>query len=255
VDVIYEILTGRRGKLGISSARIDTASFTIAHATLVAEGHGYSRCFSSVTPARDMLAEICEQIYAVLYFDETTKKIKIKLIRADYDPDALPVINPDNGWKLDSFVIVGRTNPVNKVRVVFSDRSRNYQDNSAAAQDLASAAGQDGMVREVVIQHPGVCTALLAAKIAQRELAARSRPLIKCTATCTRKFLPTNPGDVLRLTWPELNLSGIVMRVAGVNRGSLETNDVLIDMIQDISYVRRSIVIEPLVGFPVAISG
>jgi hypothetical protein len=255
VDVIFEILNGRRGKLGISISRIDTESFEEAHATLLAEGHGYSRCIDTVQPAREMLAEICKQIYGVLYFDERVRKIKIKLIRADYDPDTLPVITPANGWKLDNFVISGRTQAVNKVRVVFLDRQLDYQENSATAQNLASAAAQDGIVREVVLQYPGVCTAELAATIAARELAARSRPLIKCTATCTRAFLRTNPGDLVRLTWPELNLSGIVMRNVGTNRGGIETNDVVLDLIQDISYVRRSTIVEPLVGFPVAVSG
>ncbi|RPH65007.1 MAG: hypothetical protein EHM89_00260 [Acidobacteria bacterium] len=239
MNVLYDLLRAKFGKLGYDSSLIDIASFQAAAATLSSESHGYSRCIDSAEEADEHVMEILKQIDATLYEDASDGLIKIKLIRNDYDPNTIPHIHKDNGCELRGFAMGGWTSIVNKVRLVYTNRERDYQDDSETAQSPANAVGQDGQVNEEVISMPGVCTPALAAEMAARELAARSRPLMKCTAIVDRSFISVNPGDAVKVTWNKPDIAGIVFRVARVNRGTLENGAVELDLIQDYFYVFR----------------
>lgn len=256
IDVLYDLLTGTRGKLGLDPSRIDTASFTAAAAKLDAEGLGMSRCWDSAQPAGNLVDEIMQLIDGVIYTDPTTSKVKVKLVRNDYTVSALPVINPSNCIELQNCSIGGWTGVPNKIRVTFPDRGDDYRDGSATAQNMANAAGQDGQVREVQLQYPGCCHGALAQQLAARELAARSRPLLKCRALCDRSFYQTCPGDVVVLNWPEYGISGYVMRVAAVSRGTIEDEKIALDLMQDTFWVWSGIVHGRAgVGFPASGGG
>lgn len=255
IDVLYDLLTAKHGRLGLPAARIGLASFGVAAATLADEGHGYSRAFDERQKAEDAILDVLKQIDAVLYEDPSDGKIKIKLVRGDYDPSAVPLITPDNAVEIRDYAAGGLTGVTNKVRVVFRDRQRHYRDNSATAQNMANAVGQDNEVNEVVLNFPGVCTSDLAETIAARELAFRSRSLAKCRAVVDRSFFSTVPGDVVALTWPEYGISGKLFRVASVDRGTLQSGAVTLDLLQDPFYDRRGSVVSSagVVGaFPTA---
>lgn len=239
-DVIFDLLTSPIGKLGIDSSRIDVAgTFTAVANTLAAEGMGYSRAFDANATAADMINEILVQIDGTIYEDPVDGLIKLKLVRADYDPLAAPAITTDNCIELQSFALGGWTDIPNKVRIVYPDRQDDYRDGSATGHSLANAAAQDGETREVVLRMPGVTTQNLAAQIADRELDARSKPLMKVRAIVDRTFYTTVPGDVVRVYWPEYGIAGVVFRVAAVNRGTLEDGRITLDLIQDFFYVYR----------------
>ena len=240
VDVLYDALTGTRGKLGLATSLVDTASFAAAAATLDAEGNGYSRAWQEdQRPISEMISEILQQVDGVLYEDPSTGTVKIKLVRDDYDITAVPLINPDNCEGLKNFAAGGWTDIVNKVVLTFTNRDDGYKDGTATAQNQANAVGQDGTVRVVKLAMPGICSQALADEVAQRELAARCRPMMKCKAIVSRDFFATCPGDVVRLSWPEYGLSNVPMRVANVNRGTLEDGRIELDLLQDYYHAWR----------------
>jgi len=229
--VLIDLLTGTNGKLGLPASMLDSASFLSAKIRLQEEGNGYSRAIEAGVNADEIIREILEQIDGVLYEDNRDGKIHIKLVRPDYSVSALPHITADNCVRLEGFSAALRIGLPNKVRVVYTDRAREYQEASATAHNQALATN-DG-VREVVLQFPGVCTAALAGAIASRELSARSRPLAKCTAVVNREFYAVAPGDPVKLTWPEYGIDGRVFRVAAVNRGELAKRSIRLDLIED----------------------
>jgi hypothetical protein len=239
--VIYDLLTGTKGKLALPTSRIDTASFQAAADTLHGTGelNGFSRAWDGTQTAGEMIGELLRQIDGVLYEDPVSGLIKLKLIRADYTVSSLPWITPDNCNELQNFAMGGWTGVPNKVRVAFTNRADSYRDGSAVAHNQANAVDQDGEVREVQLQFPGVCNQELANNIAARELAARSRPLMKCRAIVNRSFYTVCPGDAVRVSWPEWGLSNVVFRVGAVDRGSLENGQIALDLIQDYFYVWR----------------
>ncbi len=255
--VIYDLISGfhsgygQLGKLGVSSAVLDSTSFLAVISTLLTEGNGYSGMITGRS-VDDVLMEILRQIDGVLYQDQTDGLIKLKLIRADYDPRTIPQISVDNCEGLLGFAAAGWTAVVNKVRVVFTDRANNYQNGSASAHNQANAVGQDGEVNEIILNFPGVCTQALADFIAGRELAARSRPLAKFTAIVDRTFYRVNPGDAISVSWPDANISGMIFRIGRVGQGTADSNMIQLDLIEDYFFVHRGIVDveEQLAPFP-----
>lgn len=243
-DVIYDLLKGVFAKLGLSAALVDYETFRAAAEALRIEGHGYSRAIEGARSAGEIIQEILVQIDAVMYEDPFDGKIKLKLIRGDYDPQDCLEITVDNCKELQNPAAGGWTGRANKIRILFTDRQNSYADGSATAQNQANAVGQDGLVEEYVVQMPGVCTQALADDIAGRELAARSRPMFKTSAIVDRSFLRIVPGDVVALTWPDWHINGMLMRVAGVTRGSLENGAIKLDLIQDTFYSRRGHLID-----------
>lgn len=248
VNVIYEILTAP-DLLGLPESWIDMSNFQAVQYTLHTETHGYSRWFSQRTTASEMLNDVLRQIDGLIYFDQRTAKIKIRLIRADYDPATLPVIDKTNCDKLKNFSMGGRTNLINKVRVTYPNRDKDYNEDSATAQNAANAVGQDGQVAEEPLQYLGCCRPNLAKAIAERELDVRSRPIVKCSAIVSRAFLRTVPGDVVKVVWKNPDIAGAVFRVVGVERGTLEDGAIRLDLVLDASYVwRNETPIDPGIG-------
>lgn len=239
VDVLYDIITSPFGKLGLPTSRIDAISFAAAATTLANEGHGISRAWEGGQTAAQMIAEVLLQIDGVLFEDPTTGTIKLKLIRNDYTVSALPLIDPSNCTRLENFAAGGWTGIPNKVRLTFTNRADGYRDGSAQAQSLANFVGQDGEAREVNISMLGITTAKLASATVDRELARRSRPLIKCTAVVDRTLVGVNPGDAVRLKWPEYGLTETVMRVASAGRGTRESPEISLTLLQDYFYIWR----------------
>lgn len=240
VDVLYDLLTGTHGKLALPTSRIHLASFQAAATTLYNEGNGFSYAFTQGMSANDIIEMILTQVDGIIYEDPVDGLIRLKLVRNDYDPLTVPVINPTNCVDIKNFAAGGWTDVPNKVRITYSNRLDNYNDDSAVAHNQANAIGQDGQVREVQISMPGVTSWGNATAIATRELMARSRPLLKCRVIVDRTFRNIVPGDVVKLNWPKWKLSNAIMRVASVNRGTVGSNSVAIDLIQDYYYVWKS---------------
>jgi hypothetical protein len=235
VTVIYDILTRW---LGFTDADIDGYGFYLASIKLFEEKHGYSRAVEQDIRADELLGEILEQIDAVMYEDQGTGLIKIKLLRNDFDPSTIPVISRDRGHSFEP-KSAGWQDIPNKVRVVFPDRAKDYQDNSITAHNLANFYAT-GKAKEVIRQYPGCCNAELAGMLAARDLAAVSRPLMAGQALVDRSFLRVNPGDVVKVNWNDPDIGGLIFRVVNVDRGERENGMIKLDLIQDYYYTWRS---------------
>lgn len=239
--VIYDLLTSPWGKLALSADKIDVPSFQAAALTLFNEGHGYSRAIEQTTDATEIINDVLRQIDAVMYQEPTTGKLVLKLIRNDYVVSALPDINPDNmespgsGW----YVIQGWSETLNQVRLSFTDRvttgvRTTYADGIAVAQNMANVVGQGSKLRALELRYEGCCDRALAQKLASRELAVVSRPVAKATVVVNRSFHASRMGDAVTLTWPQLGIDHMVMRIASINFGQLHDGKIRLDLIRDI---------------------
>lgn len=237
-DVIYQIFRDHFGKLGIDVSRIDLDSFLAAAITLYAENHGYSRSFEDRTPALDMVQEILRQIDGTMDVNPATGQLRLKLIRADFNPTTIPHITVDNCEGLTNFAAGGWTGTMTKIRAKFESRANGYQEDSVTAQNPATGLG--GEVEEIVLDFPGIKTKELAAQVAARELAARSRPLAKFTAVVDMSFSSVMTGDPIAATWPELQMAGRIFRVAKKSFGPPQSNSIQFDLIEDFFFVHRS---------------
>lgn len=235
MDVLWDLLTGTHSKCRVPTSALNAASFQAAALTLFNEGNGFSRVWDTATTASDMIQEIDRQVDGRLFEDPDTGLIGYWLNRPDYDPTTLPNINPSNCIRIEGFTLGGQTDVPNVVQVTFRNRQTGYQQDMRIAAAQANSTNQ-GTYIAANVDMPGVCDPTNAQQIANRELTAQCRPLAKCSVYVSRDFLRTKIGDALSLTWPEVGISSMVMRVVNVDRGTLADGTIKLDLIQDYFY-------------------
>lgn len=238
INVLWDLLCAKFGKAGTDI--IDVSNFQAAQYTLMTETHGYSIAIEKGVELDNHIQDVLRQIDGVLYEDPATGLIKIKLIRNDYDPNTVPHITKASGVELQNFAIGSWLDVPNKVKVVFTNRADDYRDGSAEAHSLANVSIQDGQIIERIVRFPGCCNQALANALVSREMAAVSRPMIKCRIVADRSILRQNQGDAIKLTWEAPDIPGLIFRVANVDRGLLRDNKIALDLIQDYFYVWRN---------------
>jgi hypothetical protein len=234
--VILDLLTSPWGKLALPIAKIDLPSFQAASLTLFNEGHGYSRSIEQTDDAWTIITDVLRQIDAVLYPEPTTGRFVLKLIRNDYDITKALDVNPSNmqppksGW----YVVSSYSETLNQVRVTWTDRTANYANNIAIGQDPANVVGQGQKLRALDLHFVGCTNRTLATQLASRELTVVSQPLAKATVVVNRTFYAKRLGDVVTLTWPELGISKMVMRIARIDFGQLHGGSITMDLLRDV---------------------
>lgn len=233
IGVIHDILTSSWGKLGFSTSKIDETSFEAASDLLIAEGHGYSRIVYEAVDAKELIDEILAQIGGVLYDDPGTGKLAIKLIRQDYVAGDQPLIDESVVLEPPALEIGTFAETYNEVRVVFTDRQRDYTSQTAIAQDQANIAAQ-AKVRSIEFNYPGITSATVAAQVAARELKAASIPLKKLRLSLDRSAYSLRPGGLFRFTWTDYGISAMVFRISKVDLGYLEDGRILVEATQDV---------------------
>lgn len=241
MNALYDLLL----KIGVPAANIDMTSFDAAATTLYNEGNGYSRCIEDRKAAGEYIIEIMRQVDGAFFYDETSGTFKVKLVRDDYVPADLPQITKDNCKGLINFASGSWYNLPNKIKLIYENGADGFRDGSATVRNQANSVGQDGIQIEHMIEMRGVTNADNAARLAGRELAALSMPLMKGRAIMDRSAVRWNPGDAVRVTMSNPDVAGIVFRVAAVDRGTLENGQIALDLIQDVNYNFRGRVPEP----------
>lgn len=237
VAVIHDVLTSPWGKLSLPEDKIDRLSFQRVSDVLSREEHGYSMVVDRGRDASEILNDILKQIDGVMYPEPTTGKLVLRLVRADYDVASLRDINPSNARPADTswYSIQSWSELPTQVRVKWTNRdlTSDYSEAVAVAQNGAAAVAQGRTLRSVTIQYPGCCSEALARRLASRELAALSIPMVKVSVVVNRSFHNARPGDVYTWTWPELGIDHMVMRVARVDLGQLRAGKITLDMLRD----------------------
>lgn len=233
MEVIYDILTEGWAFCDVDSGDIDTTNFQLLASTLASEGNGMSIAVQSRSVARDVVEEVLRQIDGVLYQDPETGKITGKLIRDDYVIGDLPVFDESNVRDIRSFSRSSWGETKNVVRVVYTNRDRNYEDGAALFQDMANINMQGG-IKSATFNFPGCMTDALALQLAAREGSQIGVPLFQSQLEINREAATLRPGSPFVLNWTEYNgLSQLVMRVQKYDLGELVNGRVVIDVTQD----------------------
>lgn len=230
--IIYQCITDPVWGMGYPEASIDTDTFTAVADVLYAEGLGLCLLWNKQDELGAFIRTVLDHIGGILYTDPKTGKFSLKLLRGDYDPDTLDVYDESNVLALESFQRVGYGDTVNEITVVFRDVQTN-KDTPVTVQNLANVQAQGAVVSQTR-QYPGLPTASLALRIAQRDLIAASTPLAKARIRVNRSGWALFPGDVCKLAWPKLGLAGVVFRVLGVDYGGLAEGYITVDLAEDV---------------------
>lgn len=230
--IVYECLTNRAWGMGYPADSIDAASFTAAATTLRAEGFGLCLVWNRQETLEAFIGIVLDHAGGILYVRPDTGRFALKLIRDDYDRDTLPQFGPSTLISLDDYQRKAWGETVNEITVVYRDAITN-RDAAVTVQDLANVQTQGGPVSQTR-QYPGLPTASLAQRVALRDLNSVSMPLAKVRLAANRSAWDLTPGDVFRLTWPDLSISDVVYRVLEVNRGTLQNGAISIEAVEDV---------------------
>jgi hypothetical protein len=227
--MLHEILTNTTWGLGLPASAIDLASFTAAGETLYYERFGLSMLLEQASEASGVVADILRHIDGDLYSDPVTGQLVLKLVRADYDPDTLLVLDESC---VRSIEFTRQLETVNQVRVEYTNRASNYTPQSEMAFDSGSfnRTGQNDMIQA---SYRGISCARNAAVVAGRILLSEIRPFATLKLTVDRSAWRLRPTGVFKLNWPDYGIAGMICRVTRPAGGTLTDGTVTIDCLED----------------------
>lgn len=231
--IIYECLTDRDWGMGYAAGDINEASFKAAANTLHAEGFGLSILWQKSTDLQSFIEDIIKHINGALYVERSTGQFALKLIRQDYEIDALPVLDEDNIISISNYLRPTLSELTNTVSVKYWNMQTGTDD-TISVQDIALIQ-QQGAVIGQNLTYAGIADADLAARVAQRDLQTLSNPLIACSITTTRRIAEQfNVGDCFRLRWQDYGIDNLVMRITDVRLGTITDNKITLECAQDV---------------------
>lgn len=212
---------------------VDVAKWRAAAEVCYNEANGFSYLWDRQTTVEDMAEIILKQIDGVVYTDFATGLLTIKLARADYDVDDLPVYGNDAFIEISNLTRGSWDDTINEVRVQFTDKAQNYKSRSIFDQDLANVTIQQGEGVNTNINYPGCTNEPLARSLGRRDLQVLTQPLLRFTGTIDRTAHDLNPGDPFVFEWPEQGIDAVVMRVTTVRLGTLENGVIELECVED----------------------
>lgn len=230
--MVYECLTNADWGMGYPSTSLDDAAFRAAADTLYDEGFGLHMLWLQQSKIEEFIKQIMDHIGGVLTTSPSSGLFVLKLIRADYDASALVVLNPDSVIELESYQRAAWGETTNELVLVYT-QAETFKDTSITVQDLANIQAQGAVVSQTR-RYPGITSDDLAARVALRDLAAVSTPLAKVRLKVNRLAWSLYPGDVFKLEWPALGVSGLVLRIATIDGGTLTDGSITIEAVEDV---------------------
>lgn len=241
--IIRECLTDPDWGMGYPEADVDETTFRAAADQMYSEGMGMSLLWDKSVTLEEFIQEVLKHIDGSLFVDRNSGKFVLKLARGGYDVNSLLVLDESSIDKISDFKRNTIGELINSVTVVYWDASTG-KNNSVTVQDIALAAQQQSVV-STTKQFPGFTNGTIATRVAARSLKALSVPLASGTIYANRKAASLNIGDVFVLIWPRYGISQLVMRVANVELGALDSNVVKISAVEDVFALSSAIYAPP----------
>lgn len=253
--IIADVLTNTEWGLGFPSTQLDFNSFTAAANTLKNEGFGLSFTWSQQETADDFITHVLSTVDGYRYTDPATGKIGISLARDDYDVDTLQVFDESTIDSVQSFTRTDPSDIINQVTVTFIERvawgevtddpggdddgdptGNTILENVNRAITVHNGASIElvGTINPTSIDYPGIPNISLAARVAMRELATRSRGMATIKFIANRAASQLKGGDVFVLNWAPYNIVGMVLRVTEVDYGLLTDGRITVSAMEDI---------------------
>lgn len=231
-EVIYELLTDRQVGLGLATNLIDDDDFLLAAETLFNEGLGCSFKWEEPTEIGDIIQRLLDTIDGVIYSDLDTGKLRLKLVRTDYDLEDLVLIDETKTGVELELTSSDVSNTVGEVRVPFIDVENNFVEATALAQSLSHQLQQNNTT-SVTIDCLGIGDAEAANMVATRDWRTFVNPLARGTLRVNRELYDFHIGQPFLLSWSPFELTQTVFRVLEIDHGTLEDGKISIKIVED----------------------
>ncbi len=231
--MIYECITNRAWGRGLGAQWIDAPSFEAAADTLHDEGFGLCLRWARQDGLDQFIQALLDHVGGVLRTDRVTGLLSLQLIREDYDPGEVPVFTFDTGLLgVDDDETAAQGADTNEVIVVYR-RPQDGSEGRVRVNHLASIQASGGAKSTRTIQYPGIPTAELALRVAQRDLLIYSGALRRFRVRLDRRGRWIQTGDVFRISVPSRGIENMVLRAGRVDAGTPTNGVITIDAIED----------------------
>lgn len=241
VHMIRECLTDPDWGMGYTDGDIDDDIFEAAADQIFAEKLGISLLWDKQIKIEEFVDEVKKHIDAAVYVSRSTGKFVIKLIRNDYDPEDLLLLDESNISRVEDPSRSSFGELINSVTVNYWDATTG-KDASLTITDTAMVQTQ-GAVINTTLQYPGFTNARNATIAGQRDLKTLSTPGLTCTIYADSDAKDLNIGDAFKFSWAKWGLVEVVMRVANISYGTGRNNQVRIECTQDAYDTNTTVVI------------
>jgi len=239
--IIYECLTSE-DCMGAPSSLIDLSAFTDVAEDLFDEQFMISIGWFNQDTIEAFISEILDHIQATVFVNPETGLLTIKLLRADYNVDDLPLFDESNS-KLTGFARKSLGETVNEVQVEYTN-PENEETISTSAQDLGNIIAQGGIV-STSRNYQGVRTPELAGRIAARDVASAAAPLGTGTLEVNRDGWDLAPGGVIRVSNAKQKLDNVVMRIANIDNGQVGNAKIKLSITEDVFALLSGVSVTP----------
>jgi hypothetical protein len=231
--IIYECLTNPHWGMGYGTGLIDDANFRAAADVFHAEGLGLCIAWQQQDTIERFVQTVADHAGAVVAQDRRTGLFVLRPVRGGYHVPALPLFNPANVIEFESLQRPGIAELTNEVTVTYDDLANGGQEAAVTVHNLAAIQSQGGVV-STTRSFPGLPTAALAARVAERELRVLSTPLARVRLKTNRDAWALLPGDLIRLTWPPLGIADMPLRIVQIDWGSLRDGVIGLECAEDV---------------------
>ncbi|MFM8898686.1 MAG: phage tail protein [Burkholderiales bacterium] len=231
--ILVQCLTDPHWGMGYPQSTIGWSFWNAAWA-LSSEGFGLNLIWTRQQPIESFIGQVIDHIGGILYTDPEQGTFELKLLRDDYWIDSLPQLGPDEIVRLERFERAQWGELPNELTVVYTDWQTGG-DAAVTVENLAAIQLQGGVISQRR-DYPGVNYGPLAARLALRDLRALGSPLARMSLRVARDTLERAPlpGDVFLLNWPRLGVDQMVVRVTGIDTGTLGAAEWRIEAMEDV---------------------
>ena len=231
VHALREALTDPEWGAGIPESMIDDVSFRYAADVCFDEKLDYCYVHSRLGGVNQLITQISDYIDGIVFYDAPTDKVLVKLIRQDFDVNTIPSFDESTICRIVNYKRQHTNEITNSVTVKFRDAVTDSPETvTIHDQDAASRAGG---INSLTLNFDGCSTATAAVRIAERELAAVSNSVISFSATIDPD-VPLKLGDPIKISYADLGLSNLVMRVSRIDHTDGLTGGIAVSLIQDV---------------------
>ncbi len=225
VHALRELMTNTEIGFGIPTELLDNDSFRIAADVCAAESLCCAFTLDDTRDTEQMFQILKRHMDCEVYEHPIEGKIKIKLIRKDYDVDNITSINTEEIGDVSNFTQKYNQREIGGVTVTY----RNV-DNESKAVTIVNPILREQGHETVKVNFEACPTYATALHLAKRELASRSQPIRFFSVTLPS--IDLYPGDPVKVDFTPRGIRNVVMRVQ--KREVDETGFVTLQLVEDV---------------------
>lgn len=245
--IIYECLTNPLWGRGLPASLIDENSFIYAANMLCDEGFGLCMAWQRKEEIDQFIQLVLDTISAGLYADPETGRMVLKLIRADFDEEDLPLFTPTSGLlDITEDDSASQDGAFNEIIGTGRDPITN-EDFQVRVHNLAARQSQ-GAFNTLDKDFSAIPTKDLMARVLQRELRVHSSGLKKFTVILDRAGWRIRPGMPFKIADTRRGIAGMVLRAGEITDQSFRDGKVTIKAMQDVYAMPSTSFVTPVDG-------